>query len=94
MTQANHTPELKPCPWCKAEGEHRLFHNDEGIDDAVHANACVNALRGLNPEAMKNLVEACDALIEDAPSVVSERLMRIITALAAVKEVQADANAR
>ena len=101
MTQAEHTPELKPCPWCKAEGEHRLFHNDEGIDDVFHANACVNACAGLNPEAIQAAIEALEKIIkgegrfsrdplEHADSCIEDMKALAVAALAAVKEVPSD----
>ena len=49
------------------------FNNTRGeeVDNENHANAarivsCVNALAGLNPDAVAGLVEAANALLDDA----------------------------
>lgn len=78
MTEPRHTPELERWEVRTMSGGYKaIFCRGERItcddmylqlQDAQHIVACVNALAGLNPEGVADVVEALRALLSESDS--------------------------
>ena len=86
-------PTISKLPWSKAVRNGRqildpdgntvaMFRGPNAWRDAAHSLSCVNNLAGLNPEGVRDLIAACEAIMRSSFS--GDEARDLFSAIAAV----------